>query len=101
MGRRCNIWRNGAFSAWLGGDRGQRHVDAFVEVAVEGRVFRKGDELSGGELGGRYVKDSNLRIRDSRLLEALNPLQKMEYGTHHHGYPVWLGCCVTPISPPA
>lgn len=28
-------------------------VDAFVEVAVEGRVFREGDELSRGDLGGR------------------------------------------------
>lgn len=28
-------------------------VDAFVKVAVEGRVFSEGDELGGGDLGGR------------------------------------------------
>jgi len=44
-----------------------------------------------------HIEDSNLRIRNRRLLEALNSPQEMQYGAHHHGYPVRLGCCVTPF----
>jgi hypothetical protein len=44
-----------------------------------------------------HIENSNLRIRDRRLLEALNSPQEMQYGAHHHGYPVRLGCCVAPF----
>lgn len=44
-----------------------------------------------------HVEDSNFRIGDSRILEALNSAQEMQYGTHHDGYPVWFGSCVAPF----
>jgi hypothetical protein len=44
-----------------------------------------------------HVENSNFRIRGSRTFEALNSPQEMQYGTHHHGYPVWFGSCVAPF----
>lgn len=44
-----------------------------------------------------HIEDSNLRIGNRRLFKAFDSPQEMQYGTHHYGYPVRLGCCVAPF----
>lgn len=44
-----------------------------------------------------HVEDSDFRIRDSSILEALNSAQEMKYRAHHDEYPVWFSSCVAPF----